>query len=111
MDKNQTPEINPDENIVEEELETETEEPTAPSRRDKFVAALKFTAVIGGVTALAAAAAATAEVLTNRAVDALTSDEEDDCGCPTLELEVSPINDEIDAIMIKELETAISIDE
>ena len=110
MDKNQNPEINSDE-TVEETPETETVEPTAPSRRDKFVAALKITALIGGVTAIAAAAAASAEVLTNRAVDALVSDDEDDdCGCPMLELEIAP-SDDSEEFTLKELETNISIDE
>lgn len=109
MDKNQNPEINSDE-TVEETPETETVEPTAPSRRDKFVAALKITALIGGVTAIAAAAAASAEVLTNRAVDALVSDDEEDCGAPWIEIEVVP-SDDSDEIVLKELETNISIDE
>ena len=109
MDKNQNPEINSDE-TVEETPETETVEPTAPSRRDKFVAALKITALIGGVTAIAAAAAASAEVLTNRAVDALVSDDEEDCGYPMLELEIVP-SDDSEEFTLKELETNISIDE
>lgn len=111
MTENQTPETKLDETIADEELESETQEPTAPSRRDKFIAALKLTALIGGTVAIAAAAASTAETLTNRGLDALTrDDEDDDCGCPMLELEISS-SDDSDEPLIKELETDISIDE